>query len=213
MSRLTRRQFLGTSAAAAATLGTPHVWARPAWAQSKELRILAWSHFVPSYDKWIDQFIADWGAKNGVKAVIDHIPHLNLASKIAAEIATQSGHDIVQLAGSGTEKFAPALVDLQEVQAKVPAGSLGGLFSFLSGKVPLEARGRVSAPAEGFSSIAIEQVYLSTIPVPVSVVEQLVASATKTAESPQGFDVQSPFRLPYALKRVRLQSGRAVLEY
>ena len=59
MSRLTRRQFLGTSAAAAATLGTPHVWARPAWAQSKELRILAWSHFVPSYDKWIDQFIAE----------------------------------------------------------------------------------------------------------------------------------------------------------
>jgi hypothetical protein len=108
---------------------------------------------------------------------------------------------------------ARALVDLAEVKGQIPSGSLGGMLSFLSGTVPLEARGRVGAPADGFSTIAIEQVYLSTIPVPVSVVEQLVASATKSASSPQGFDVNSPFRLPYDLKRVRLQAGRAVLEY
>ena len=119
MSRVTRRQFLGTTAALATAATVPHAWIRPAWAQTKELRILAWSHFVPSYDKWIDQFIGEWAAKNGVNAVIDHIPHLNLASKIAAEIATQSGHDIVQLAGSGTEKFAPALLDVNELAEKL----------------------------------------------------------------------------------------------
>ena len=58
-------------------------------------------------------------AKNNVKVTIDHIPHLNLASKIAAEIATQSGHDIVQLAASGTEKFAPALIDVQDLADKL----------------------------------------------------------------------------------------------
>jgi hypothetical protein len=108
---------------------------------------------------------------------------------------------------------ARALVDLTEVQGKIPPGSVSGLLSFLSGKVPLEARGRLLAPADGFSSVEIEQVSLSTIPVPVTVVEQLVASATKSAASPEGFDVHSPFRLPYALKRVRLQMGRALLEY
>ena len=36
-------------------------------------------------------------------------------AKIAAEIATQSGHDIVQLVGSGTEKWAAALIDVQDV--------------------------------------------------------------------------------------------------
>lgn len=108
---------------------------------------------------------------------------------------------------------ARALVDLAEVQAKIPSGSLGGLLSFLSGKVPLEARGRLDAAEDGFSTFAIEEVNLSTIPVPVSMVEQLVVSATKTAESPQGFDVHSPFRLPYDLKRVRIQPGRALLEY
>jgi multiple sugar transport system substrate-binding protein len=113
MTKLTRRQFIGTTAAGA--LAAPHVWVRPAGAQAKQLSILCWSHFVPAYDKWFDQFGQEWAAKNGVKLTIDHIPHLNLASKIAAEIATQSGHDIVQLAASGTEKFAPALLDVQDL--------------------------------------------------------------------------------------------------
>lgn len=108
---------------------------------------------------------------------------------------------------------AQALVDLQEVQTKIPAGSLGGLLAFLSGKVPLQARGRLASEEDGFSTFAIEEVSLSTVPVPVTVIEQLVASATRSAQSPQGFDVRSPFRLPYDLKRVRIQPGRALLEY
>lgn len=108
---------------------------------------------------------------------------------------------------------ARALVDLAELQDEVPRGSLGGLLSFLSGKVPLAARGRLTATDEGFGALAIEEVNLSTIPVPVSLIEQLVVSATKSTTSPQGFDIHSPFRLPYALKRVRIQPGRALLEY
>ena len=119
MSHLTRRQFLGSTAAVGAAMTAPHAFIRPAWAQSKELKILAWSHFVPAYDKWLDQFVAEWAAKNNVRAVIDHIPHLQIPPKIAAEVATQSGHDIVQLLGSGTEKFAPALVSLHDLADKL----------------------------------------------------------------------------------------------
>src|SRR5262245_16979062 len=114
MTTLSRRQFLGTAAGAAAFAGAPYVWNRPAWAQAKEVRILAWSHFVPSYDKWYDGFAEQWSTKNNVKVTIDHVPHLQIPAKIAAEIATQSGHDIVQLVGSGTEKWANALLDIQD---------------------------------------------------------------------------------------------------
>ena len=117
MARFTRRQFLGTTAAGA--LAAPHVWARPAWAQQKQLSILCWSHFVPAYDKWFDQFGQEWASKNNVKLTIDHIPHLNLPAKIAAEIATQSGHDIVQLAASGTEKWSGALLDVNDLADKL----------------------------------------------------------------------------------------------
>ena len=93
MSKISRRKFIGTAAGGAAIAAFPHVWRRPAWAQqTKEVRVLAWTHFVPSYDKWFDAFAEQWGTKNGVKVTIDHVPHLQIPAKIAAEIATQSGH-------------------------------------------------------------------------------------------------------------------------
>lgn len=137
MAKLTRRQFLGTSAAGA--LAAPHVWAKPAWAQQKQLSILTWSHFVPAYDKWFDQWGQEWAAKNGIKLTIDHIPHLNLPAKIAAEVATQTGHDIVQMAASGTEKWAPALLDVNDLADKLGKkyggwSSLAENYSMVKGK-------------------------------------------------------------------------------
>src|SRR5215470_12640072 len=121
MNRITRRKFLGTAAGGVAAVGAfPHVWRRPAWAQqTKEVRVLAWTHFVPAYDKWFDAFAEQWSTKNNVKVTIDHVPHLQIPAKIAAEIATQSGHDIVQLVGSGTEKWANALLDIQDSADRV----------------------------------------------------------------------------------------------
>ena len=137
MAKVTRRQFLGTSAAGA--LAAPHIWAKPAWAQQKQLSILCWSHFVPAYDKWFDQWGQEWATKNGVKLTIDHIPHLNLNAKIAAEVATQSGHDIIQLAASGTEKWAPSLLDVQDLAEKLGKKyggwtSLAENYSMVKGK-------------------------------------------------------------------------------
>ena len=39
----------------------------------KTLRILQWSHFVPSYDKWFDKYAADWGSSHGVDVTVDHV--------------------------------------------------------------------------------------------------------------------------------------------
>jgi multiple sugar transport system substrate-binding protein len=39
----------------------PFIFVRKAQAADKELKIIQWSHFVPSYDKWFDQFVKDWG--------------------------------------------------------------------------------------------------------------------------------------------------------
>ena len=51
VSKVSRRQFITTAAGATAVSAFPHVWIRPAWAQTKEVRVLAWTHFVPAYDK------------------------------------------------------------------------------------------------------------------------------------------------------------------
>jgi len=65
----------------------------------KQLRILQWSHFVPSYDTWVDQYVADWGTKNKVDASIDHINTDDLPARMAAEIAAKGGHDLIEMNG------------------------------------------------------------------------------------------------------------------
>ena len=108
---------------------------------------------------------------------------------------------------------AKGLVNIDRVKGKVGEG--GGSFgplSFLSGDVPVEITGKVTAK-DGFGLIVWESVYLASMRVPVSVLEQLVASATKTEENPEGFDIHAPFRLPYSVNRLRLEPGRALLDF
>jgi len=102
---VTRRDFLKTSSVIAGAAGLAPAVSAPfvstAWAETKTLKIIQWSHFIPEYDKWIDGFAKDWGKQNNVEVTIDHIPHLELPARAAAEVAAGSGHDIFGFNGSG----------------------------------------------------------------------------------------------------------------
>src|SRR5205823_9451289 len=116
---LDRRSFLKTTGAlvAGASLGDM-LLARQAPAQIKgtSLRILVWSHFVPAYDVWFDKFTKEWGEKNGVKVRVDHIPHLELPARYAAEFAAGAGHDLIYFVGQIlTGQYYRNLVDLSDV--------------------------------------------------------------------------------------------------
>ena len=105
-----------------------------------------------------------------------------------------------------------AQVDLERVRAQVPSGTGWGALSFLGGSVPVELRARLVS-RDGFGTVQVEDVRLATLPMPVTVLEQIVTSATRSASNPNGFDILAPFRLPYAVKRVRIEPGRAFLDF
>jgi hypothetical protein len=108
---------------------------------------------------------------------------------------------------------AKGLVNIDRVKGKVgEGGGSWGPLSFLSGDVPVEITGKVTAK-DGFGVIVWESVYLASMRVPVSVLEQLVVSATRTEENPEGVDIRAPFRLPYSVNRLRLEPGRALLDF
>src|SRR5262249_6876137 len=119
-STVTRRNFLKTTSAIAATGGLAPTLSAPfvstALAATKTLKILQWSHFIPEYDKWIDGFAKDWGKQNGITVTVDHIPHLELAARAAAEVSAGAGHDTFAFSGSGGpnlhEKHVVNLSDL-----------------------------------------------------------------------------------------------------
>jgi len=116
----------------------------------------------------------------------------------------------VQLADNGL--VARAKVDLDRIPLKRPTGGAWSLYSLLSGVVPIEISGRLEG-RDGLGTIELKEARLGGWVVPASLVGQLVSSSTRNAASPQGFDIQAPFRLPYGMKRIRFELGRAVVDF
>src|SRR5574337_589774 len=67
-----RRILQAGGLAGLAAIGAP-LFPLRALAADKTLKILQWSHFVPSYDKWFDAFAKAWGEAHGVQVTVDQI--------------------------------------------------------------------------------------------------------------------------------------------
>ncbi|HEX7004066.1 MAG TPA: extracellular solute-binding protein [Trueperaceae bacterium] len=113
-SRISRRKFLKLTGAAALAAGAAPYLNRVR-AQGGTLRILQWSHFVPAYDTWFDQYAMQWGDANGVEVVVDHVNLADLTATVAAEISAGSGHDLIEFVGAEAGQFEPSLVDLSDI--------------------------------------------------------------------------------------------------
>ena len=117
--KVTRRKLLKSAATGAAALAaTGALKSGRVRAQTRTLRILQWSHFVPAFDRWFDPFARQWGRENNVDVVVDHIGLADLIPRANAEVAAQAGHDLYQfLAPPGA--FEPEVVDLADLVREV----------------------------------------------------------------------------------------------
>src|SRR5438093_8784544 len=90
---------------------------------SGELKIMQWVHFVPDYDKWLDNtYLKTWGEANDVDVKIDHITNALLFGTASSEVAAQSVHDLFQFLAppSSFQKQVLPMDDLvQEVSKKL----------------------------------------------------------------------------------------------
>lgn len=133
--------------------------------------------------------------------------NLSLGSKLPAGLAD------VQLLLDRDRIAARAVVDLDKVRERTADAGRWSPISYLTGRVPLELKGRYRHGQEGFGSLEVEEIWLASFPIPVSLLEQVVSSAAPAGKNARPFDIQAPFRLPYAAKRLRVQKGQARLEF
>src|SRR5512142_2740238 len=115
--RITRRDFLKHAGMGAAGLAAGPAFLDKVFAQTpgrRSIRILQWSHFVPTHDKWFDQYAKQWGEKNNVDVIIDHIGLADLRSTFASEVAAGRGHDIVEFIDPPSD-FEPSVMDLTDL--------------------------------------------------------------------------------------------------
>ena len=108
-----------TTAAATTTTGPAAApstsFVEPRTSLNGELKILLWSHFVPSHDVWFDVFAKEWGDAVGVTVTVDHIGVGDVPAAIAGEL--QSGnpeHDLLQYIAVQSQ-HEPSVVDMKDL--------------------------------------------------------------------------------------------------
>ncbi len=124
LKRVSRREFLRLAAAGAAGVGLagtglarltgPYI----VHAQPRQLRIMLWSHFVPSYDAWFDPFARQWGQSKGIQVTVDHVGFPDVVPRATAEVAAQQGHDCYAFI-SAPSQFEQQVLDLADVNMEV----------------------------------------------------------------------------------------------
>jgi len=104
---------------------------------------------------------------------------------------------------------AQAEVDLEAVSAAEPRGAFDPL-RYVRGVVPVVAAGVIDARG-GQGRIEIESATVAGLPVPLSVLRELVSYYSRSEVDPDGFDLADPFPLPHGVVEVTIERGRAVV--
>lgn len=116
----------------------------------------------------------------------------------------------VTIVGEG-QVAAQAMVNLDAVAKRRRAQ--GGLFdplSLVGGTVPVSVRGVLHTRA-GQARFEVQSADISGIPVPVTVLQELVSYYSRTPERPEGLRLDESFMLPSGIRQVEIGRGQAVV--
>jgi ABC-type glycerol-3-phosphate transport system substrate-binding protein len=131
-AKLTRRQFVATSAAASAMVAAPFV--RTAHAAGK-LSIGFWDHWVPGANKTSEALVQEWAAKEKVEVQIDYITSQGFKNllTIAAEAQAKSGHDILAMPTWWPQDKADLLEPVNDIMEQLikQNGAVNGTVEYL----------------------------------------------------------------------------------
>lgn len=93
---------------------------KPIVEETQKLRILQWTHFVPQYDTWFNQFVTEWAAANNVEVEITQVPLDQVINTANAEFAAGAGHDLIQY-NTPPSAREPEVMDLTELNTQAAA--------------------------------------------------------------------------------------------
>jgi len=115
----------------------------------------------------------------------------------------------VTIMGDGKLKGA-ATVDLEAVAKQRSTGKLLDPWNYLGGRLPVTVSG-VLRTQNGVGQFDLEEAAVSGIPVPTSVLQDIVAYYSRTDDTPHGVRLNESFKLPAQIKQIELAQGQAVV--
>jgi hypothetical protein len=102
-----------------------------------------------------------------------------------------------------------ALVDLDAVRTSKERGWLDPA-AYFTGAVPVRAEG-ILHTGNGKGTLQVESATVGGVPIPKSLLQELVSYYSRSPESPAGFDLDKPFDLPASIREVEIQRGAATI--
>jgi hypothetical protein len=115
----------------------------------------------------------------------------------------------ITIIGEGKVSGA-ATVDLDAVARTKRTGSLIDPWSLLGGRLPVTVSG-VLRTQNGQGRFELQQAAVSGVPIPKSVLQELVSYYSKSADDPRGLDLDEPFELPAGIRQIEVGQGQAIV--
>lgn len=129
----------------------------------------------------------------------------NLKEKIPKGLAEPE----ITMIGDGA-LAARVLVDMDEVKRRRQSRSVIDPLNYLSGQVPLNARGLLRT-REGRGQFYLRSADIGGVPLPKPLLQELIGFFSRTPQNPNGFDIDAPFNLPSKIREISVRSGESVV--
>ena len=100
-----------------------------------------------------------------------------------------------------------AIIDLDIVRQKTSSGGWFDPTSYLTGKLPVTASGRIIT-GDGKARFEVERAEVSGLPIPRSFLAQMVNFFTRTADNPKGSSIDDTFEMPAKIRSIDVESAR-----
>lgn len=102
-----------------------------------------------------------------------------------------------------------AVVDLDAVRKQKQRGWLDPM-GYLTGRLPITARGRLTTQ-NGVGRFELESAEISGVVVPKTFVQELLSFYSRSAEDPDGINMDDPFKLPARINEIKVATGTATI--
>lgn len=138
-------------------------------------------------------------------------PEVNsyLAFNIREKIPRGLTQPQIRMVGNG-QLAGQVFVDMDDVKRGRSSGGIMDPLNYISGQVPLTARGILST-RDGKGQFQLTGAEMNGVPLPKAVVQELVSFFSRTADNPKGFNLDDPFNLPAKIREITVNPAESVV--
>jgi hypothetical protein len=103
-----------------------------------------------------------------------------------------------------------ATVDLDAIAKRRSSGGTLDPWSYIGGRVPVNVVGTLRT-RDGTGQFDLQSADISGLPVPKTLLQEVVTYYSRTPENPRGVRIDDQFALPARIKQIEVAQGQAII--